>query len=188
MAKKKETAENKPLTDKQKAFVTHYCGDAKWDATKAAVLAKYSKKTARQIGSQNLSKLNIQAEIKKKQQSLQKKADITADEVIQELKAIGFSDVLNYVGVDKKRISISDWSKLTKAQRAAIAEVSETAGKKGKRYLKFKLHNKLEALDKLCKYLGLYVERVIIGNEDTLSDEECEEIRQLLRTKHGCSK
>ena len=49
------------LTDKEKLFCKEYIVD--FNATQAAIRAKYSKKTARIIASQNLSKLNIQAEI-----------------------------------------------------------------------------------------------------------------------------
>ncbi len=49
----------KKLTPKQKAFIEHYaaCGNA----TEAARLAGYSNDKARIIGSQNLTKINIQA-------------------------------------------------------------------------------------------------------------------------------
>jgi phage terminase small subunit len=52
------------LTERQKSFVLHYVGDAHYNATKAALLAGYSEETARSIGSQNLTKVNISAAIK----------------------------------------------------------------------------------------------------------------------------
>ncbi len=45
------------MTPKQKRFVEEYIRDS--NATQAAIRAGYSKKTARQIGDQNLSKLVI---------------------------------------------------------------------------------------------------------------------------------
>jgi phage terminase small subunit len=42
------------LTDKQQAFIEAYL--TCWNATQAAIDAKYSKKTARVIGPENLSK------------------------------------------------------------------------------------------------------------------------------------
>ena len=154
-------SESKQLTGRQRAFVEHYCGDASWDATKAAELAGYSKNCLRQTASENLSKPNIQAAIQKRQIELSKRADICAEDVIRELKAIGFSDLTEYLDEDslvRGKIKLSDWRKLTKAQRAAVAEISEIPGRKGKEggYLRFKQHNKLDALDKLCRYLGLF--------------------------------
>ena len=64
---KKKSTEKKELTEKQKRFIDYYIQYA--DATKAAIEAGYSKKTARQIGSENLSKLDllIQERLKKKE-------------------------------------------------------------------------------------------------------------------------
>lgn len=50
------------LTPKQKRFIDEYLVD--FNATKAAIRAGYSAKTARQIGQQNLSKLDIREAIK----------------------------------------------------------------------------------------------------------------------------
>jgi len=47
------------LTNKQKRFVDEYLIDL--NATQAAIRAGYSEKTAKDIGCQNLAKLNIQA-------------------------------------------------------------------------------------------------------------------------------
>ena len=52
------------LTPKQTKFIDEYMKDL--NATQAAIRAGYSPKTARQIASQNLSKLHIRAEIAKR--------------------------------------------------------------------------------------------------------------------------
>lgn len=49
------------LTDKEQAFVQHYL--TCWNASEAARLAGYSEKSARSIGSENLTKPNIRAAI-----------------------------------------------------------------------------------------------------------------------------
>lgn len=49
------------LSTKQIAFVEHYL--THWNATKAAILAGYSKRSARSIGSENLTKPDIQEAI-----------------------------------------------------------------------------------------------------------------------------
>jgi phage terminase small subunit len=53
----------KSLTPKQRDFVDAYIANG-FNATKAAITAKYSAKTARSIGSENLTKPDIQAAIK----------------------------------------------------------------------------------------------------------------------------
>ena len=59
------------LTDKQKAFVDEYLIDL--NATQAAIRAGYSKDTAQQIGSENLSKPLVHEAIAKAQEERAKR-------------------------------------------------------------------------------------------------------------------
>jgi phage terminase small subunit len=53
----------KPLSAKQAAFVAAYIGGARFNGTKAAIMAGYSEKSARTIASENLPKPNILARV-----------------------------------------------------------------------------------------------------------------------------
>lgn len=74
------------LTDKQNKFIDEYMIDL--NATQAAIRSGYSKKTAQRIGSENLSKPLIAAEIKKRQEMVSQQAGVTRDEIIADLKQI----------------------------------------------------------------------------------------------------
>ncbi|HGD6554558.1 TPA: terminase small subunit [Streptococcus agalactiae] len=69
------------LTLKQQKFIDEYiiCGNA----TDAAIKAGYSKKTAGQIGEQNLKKLEIKQAIQSRMKVLEKSSIATADEVLR---------------------------------------------------------------------------------------------------------
>ncbi len=54
------------LTDKQKLFADYYIGEANLNATRAARLAGYSAKTAKEIGYENLTKPHISEYIEKR--------------------------------------------------------------------------------------------------------------------------
>lgn len=71
------------LTAKEQAFVDHYLGDGdgKLNATQAAIHAGYSAKTARQIGSENLSKPYIRAVIDAELERRRERLKLTAEEV-----------------------------------------------------------------------------------------------------------
>lgn len=71
------------LTPKQAAFVREYLVDL--NATQAAIRAGYSKKTAGQIGEQNLKKLEVQQAIAKGQEKRSAKVELTAEVVINGL-------------------------------------------------------------------------------------------------------
>lgn len=71
------------LTPKQAAFVREYLVDL--NATQAAIRAGYSKKTAQQIGDENLSKPVIREAIAKAQGKRAEKVELTAEMVINGL-------------------------------------------------------------------------------------------------------
>ena len=69
------------LTDKQKAFCDYYLETL--NATEAAIKAGYSKKTARKIGSENLTKLDIKNYIDKRLKELEDARIAKVDEVMK---------------------------------------------------------------------------------------------------------
>jgi phage terminase small subunit len=153
------------LTAKQRLFVGEYL--VALNATQAAIRAGYSAQTARQTGSENLSKPYIAAEIER---ALAARGGITRTRLIEELARIAFSDIGKVVtwgpeaavtwapenGAATKRmenrITLLDSDEIDDDARAAVAEVSQ--GPNGA--LHVKLHDKLAALDKLARVLGMY--------------------------------
>lgn len=90
------------LTHKQKIFCKEFLLD--FNATRAAIAAGYSKKTARQIGSENLTKPYIQAEIDKIRSKFAKKIqenpkiEITPERITEEFSKIAFGTEDNVEG------------------------------------------------------------------------------------------
>jgi len=74
------------LSDKQRKFCEEYLIDL--NGTQAAIRAGYSEKTARSIGSELLTKPDIQDYIKSRQESLQQKTGITQEWVLNRFKEI----------------------------------------------------------------------------------------------------
>ena len=70
---------DKPLTDKQQSFIEHYCTDAAFNATKAYILAGYSKTGADGNASRMIVKDSIKQAIVKKRAEISLKAGITVD-------------------------------------------------------------------------------------------------------------
>lgn len=150
----------KVLTAKEEKFCYEYCIDL--NATQAAIRAGYSKKTARVIGSQNLSKLYIQSEINQKLSNLKETSGLTALKVLKEHEKIAFSDA----GVLRSGwMELKDFEALTPDQKACIQEVSTKVVKKNigtsdepeivdVEYVKLKLYDKQKSLDSISKILG----------------------------------
>lgn len=146
------------LTEQQKKFCREYMKD--FNGTQAAIRAGYSKKTANEQASQLLAKLNIQKFLESLKGKAAEKHDGLADEIVAELKKIGFSDIKKYLDSDN---TIKDISKLPSELTTVVESIKKTETEFGddktggtKTSIQFKLHSKLDALEKLAKYVGLY--------------------------------
>ena len=86
---------------------------------------------------------------------------ITAERVLAELSAIAFANAGDYFAWGPQGVALKDSAGLTVPQRAAVAEVAETkpGPRGGAGTVKIKLHDKLAALDRLARHLGLYLDK-----------------------------
>lgn len=145
------------LTAKQQRFVEEYLVDL--NATQAAIRAGYSKDTAEVIACQNLRKLNIQQAISVKKQEMSLRTGITAERVLQEFAAIGFSNLLDYRFDDYGHIDLADGASedavkaISKIKRRKIHDKD---GNEIGQETEITLWDKVAALDKLGKHLGLW--------------------------------
>lgn len=96
----------KKLTDKQQRFVQEYLIDL--NATQACIRAGYSENTAKQMGSENLSKPDVQAEIEKARSKTSNKLEITRERVLQEIAGIAFEEIKGLADPDLNLPSYSD--------------------------------------------------------------------------------
>jgi len=139
---------NGRLTGKQQAFVNAYCGEAKFNATKAAKLAGYQGDydTLSSVGSENLRNPKIEKKLKQFFATFA----MTAGEVLMHLGEIGRGEWADYVlpdgDVDIARIVEDDKAHL-------IAEIWET--REGKR---IKFYDRLTALSMIGKHLRMFVD------------------------------
>lgn len=74
------------LTQKQQRFVDEYIISG--NATQAAIKAGYSKKTARFVGAENLTKPNIKDELEKRNAEIKSQKTMDMQEVMERLAAI----------------------------------------------------------------------------------------------------
>ncbi len=86
------------LTPKQKAFVDYYLETA--NATESAKKAGYNAKSARQIGSENLSKPYIKAYIEERQKEIDSKRIASAKEIMEYFTAVMRGDEKDQFGLD----------------------------------------------------------------------------------------
>lgn len=131
--------EAEKLTPKEKAFVEYYLGEAKFNGAEAARRAGYSEKTAKEIASQNLTKLHVLAYMRE----IQASAGINEFQTLQELADVGYSPwkhhvqvIYDHEGNEKDcilqlRDKVKALEILSKIQRLNI-DTHEITGKNGK--------------------------------------------------------
>lgn len=147
------------VTDKQRAFVDEYLIDLNATRAYKAVYKSCKKdETARVNGSRLLTNANVAAYLAQRQRDIQQRTEITQDKVVQELAAIAFADIADYVQVQDHgglpMVEITPTKDIPVSKRAAIASI-----KQGNNGIEVKLHNKLDALDKLGRHLGMFKDR-----------------------------
>jgi phage terminase small subunit len=150
-------------TPKQQRFVEEYLVDL--NATQAAIRAGYSERTARSIASQLLTKLNIQAAIQQARQKLAENAAVHAEDVVRELKKIGFADIRVFLEWGPDGVTLKPSDEIRNGLGACISEISQ-----GKDGIRLKLHPKLKALELLGHYLAIFDGTAEDASADNLAD------------------
>ena len=141
------------LTAKQARFVEEYLVDL--NAAAAARRAGYAHLRADAIGYENLRKPEIRSAIEAAQKARSASTGVTADRVVKELARIAFADARTVMTWGPNGVVLRDSETLSDEAAAIVAEVSETRSESGGS-IKLKLADKLSALDKLSRHLGMY--------------------------------
>ncbi len=180
MAKDKETG----LTDKQKQFCHEYLIDL--NATQAAIRAGYSEDTAKQIGSENLTKLDVHQYVSDLKAIRSERTEITQDKVLKEFAKIAFADIRDFYNSEGNLRQPHELDDNAAACLSAvdIDEIKEFDQDKGQMNVigvtkKIKLHSKISALDSLGKHLGLFEK----DNKQKVQDPVNSEVLALIAEK-----
>ena len=143
------------------------------NATRAAVEAGYSEKSASTIAVELMSQPHIAHVIDTRIRLASEQANIRATQVLQEIAAIAFCNVANYMTVRDDGTVSFDLARLGRDQSKAIKEITVeeiTIGQgenvRHVRRTHLRLHDKLKALELLGRYLGILTNPLRPGDED----------------------
>jgi len=162
------------LTAKQQIFCDEYilCHNAK----QAAIKAGYSPKTAKVIGAQNLSKLNLKAYIQASRDRAQQRTEITMDAVLQLWHDMAFTPMEEMFdsGPDGTLVP-KTFDEMTDRAKRCISEMKAHFDKDGNGWQTIKRLDQLKASEMIAKHLGGFIERKEVGAPgafDKLEDDE----------------
>lgn len=158
MAKRNVPQKSIDLNEKQLRFTTEYLVDL--NGKQAAIRAGYSSKTAESQASRLLRNVKVQEAIQEAMDARAERTKITIDQVLAELGRIGFSNIKDFVKFDADGVvRIKDSEELTPEQAACIAEITQSESDKSNNF-KFKLCDKLKALELLGRHLKMFTDKV----------------------------
>lgn len=146
------------LSDKEQRFVAEYLRDA--NATRAATAAGYSVRSASKIGWELLQKTRVSDAIERGRSRLLQRAEKTAQDIIDRLVVLGFSDISDVAEWNGETGRVKPFSE---ADTRPIAEFSvtktTTITKDGteiiNEHAKVKLDDRRQALKQLAELLGI---------------------------------
>lgn len=147
------------LNDQQKLFCMEYLR-LKFNGYQAAMNAGYSKHSARAQASYLLTNPNIQLLISKLKKDLALQLNISALDIAREYARIGFSDIRKIFDEDGNLIQVNDLEDESAANVSSIEVFEEYQGRGEEREFigrtkKVRLYNKVDALDKLARMIGV---------------------------------
>src|SRR5690242_4472094 len=146
--------QRRALSDRQRKFVGEYL--IHLNATKAAVRAGYSPRSAADIGHALLRHHPaVMAALAAAMAERERRTGVTAERIVTELARIAFADIRSFAdwGKDGADLGLRAAAELSADDTAAIAEIYGP-GKAGGRP-KLKLHDKRAALELLARHVGL---------------------------------
>lgn len=179
------------LTPKQKIFADEYLIDL--NATRAYKVAYprvKNEETAAAAGARLLRNVKVVEYVQKRMDERAQRTEITQDRVLQELAKLGFFDIRKLFDDSGKPLDITGLDDETAACIAGleVMDVYEGAGedKEFAGYVKkYKLSDKLKALELIGRHLGMFKDKMDIEHSgvvdvrkvyDEMSEEELMEL------------
>lgn len=152
------------LSIKQENFCNYYieCGNASEAYRRAYSCSKMKEKQIWEESSKLLNNPKVSQRIKELQEEQKKKSDITKEKILEELSNIAFSSIAN---MHNSWVERTEFENLTPRQKSAIKSISTKILKKNigtnddpeivnVEYVKIELHDKLKAIERICKMFG----------------------------------
>lgn len=152
-------AKGDTLSEKQRLFCIEYLKD--FNATQAAIRAGYSKKTAQEIGAENLTKPIIQNEISSQVETLLDQAKIPLKKQIYDywIKR-AFYDITEIVNLNGT-LKMTEEELRAKGLHVCIDSVNKKINSQGKEIITYEFADKDKAVEMLQRYIQMIKDQPI---------------------------
>lgn len=155
------------LTSKQEMFCQEYIKD--FNATRAAIEAGYSKKSATVLGNETLRKPYIATRLQELMKEREERTKITQDMVVKELAKIAFISADQFYADDGSTKLLSELDKDTRGALKSYTIKTINIGEGLTEDIPMhSTHDKLKAIELLGKHLGMFVDKQEITHQGQL--------------------
>jgi|CXWL01.1.fsa_nt_gi phage terminase small subunit len=154
------------LRRKQQRFIEEYVLD--FNATQAAIRAGYSRRTAREIGRQNMTKANILEALELQIDRLERKSELTAERAVQEIARLAFSDIrklFTSTGALRPLKEIDNGTVAALVKMEVIEQKSRNGTVRRRGYT-IRFYSKTEALSMAGRRLKLFTDKHEVSGPD----------------------
>lgn len=160
--------ESVALNEKQARFAAEYIIDL--NATQAAIRAGYSEASAGAIGSENLQKPEIAAEIDRLKAARAETTQINADWVLRRLAAEAEADVGDLYYAEGRLKPVKEWPKIWR--QGLVAGVKTQVSEDGVALIDVKLADRVRRLELIGKHISVkaFEETVNVKGLEGLAD------------------
>jgi phage terminase small subunit len=157
--------QNRKLSAKEEQFVLEYLKDLNG---RRAYQETYpnckSELAARACASRLLTKANVGAAIRAQREAMLEELQIERSRILRELRDIAQANMGDFARWGPDGVFLTDSEKLTRSQQGCVSEASEETHERTdsegnlitRRSVRFRLHDKLSALNMLARHLGVY--------------------------------
>ncbi len=164
------------MTDAQKIFCDEYLKHLNaTEAYKVAYPKCKKEDSARKAGSRLLTIVDIKNYIDEQMKNREERTKVTQDMVINELKAIAFTNATEFATVKGNSVKIKDTDILDENIKKAIVGIKE-----GKNGVEVSTASKLQALELLGRHLGMFKDKLEVTRP---TGEITEEIDKYIQEK-----
>jgi len=142
------------MTEQRKRFADKYFETL--NGSQSAIYAGYSEATSRQKAYEILNDPEVEEYLSNLRAKEAAKHGISKDRWLSELENIGFSNIQDFIETGN---TIKDISQIDENKARAVSSVKKTVTESEygtKEVVEFKLHDKLNALDKIGRHLGYF--------------------------------
>ncbi len=149
---RKKAGVRRDLSEQQKRFVAEYLND--FNATQAALRAKYSKRTAYSQGQRLLKNVEVQKLLAKKSAKLVEKVDMNAEKLLR--KAVQYLEIniAHFLEFDGRGNPYFDLQKPAREQLGMLDSIEISEGKYGRR-IKMSLPKGKEMLELIGRHISV---------------------------------